>query len=71
VHDPVPIRVVQRAKNFASHAEDVSGRERARRESVGERLPFEVLEYKENSTVRPSNVEQSTDVWMIEAGYRP
>ena len=66
VHDPLPVRLVQRVGDLDPEAERLIERKRSLQETIRERLPFEVLHDEVLGLAFPTHVVQGADVRVRE-----
>ena len=66
MHDPLPVRLVQRVGDLDPEPKSLLERERTFREPVRERLPLQVLHDEVLGVAFPTHVVQSADVRVRE-----
>ena len=71
MHDAVPVRVIERGRDFRGVPQGLIERQRAAREARRQRLAFEVLHDEKDGAVGLADVVQRTDVRVIERGDGP
>ncbi len=62
MHDPLPVRLIQRIRDLDGDLERLIERQRALFQPLGQRLPFEILHDEEVDAVLAANVEDRADV---------
>ena len=71
MHNPVTVRVIERTGNLHRAYERLFERQSLGRESLGQRVAFEVLHDEEVDLIMPSNVIERADMRVSEGRNGP